>query len=559
MKPNFSEKEFTMRFGSLRAQFSAALAIGFALSGSYALAQTPKVPLIRIDDQSEYYTAYSQVPATDAVGSASDVTPDASLTPGVAEPSELVPGPNPPFLNALPANTAQPTPTKKAGGKDAKKELAAKVSGAYKDPFYLNDFTYLNNPLYQDWHLGESLKQLSIGDTKLDLGGSYRLRYHHEENFRGLGLTGRDDDFLLDQTRVFANWKINKAVRVYAEFLDAGSSYEDFPSRGIEVSQFDMQNLFADVTVKDDKDGKLTLRGGRQELAFGSQRLVSPLAWGNTRRTFEGARFTYDTKDDLILDGFWTRPVRVRPSDSNSPNLDQQFFGLYAADTSYVNSQVDTYYLGFLNNTTDDQVHTIGRRISGGADSMLWDFEGAYQFGKYGDDTNISAGFTTAGLGHKFKGDWKPVLWAYYDYASGSDTSGKGFNQLFPLGHKYLGFMDLYARRNINDANATFALKPTDRFSTLLWYHYFFLNSNGDGPYTVVNTPFNPGGRNGSRDLGHEIDVIGTYALTTRSEILLGYSHYFTGDYYRTSTNAAGQQLFNGDADFAYSQFTLNF
>ena len=30
----------------------------------------------------------------------------------------------------------------------------------------------------------------------------------------------------------------------------------------------------------------VTLRGGRQDLLFGAQRLIGPLDWSNTRRTF---------------------------------------------------------------------------------------------------------------------------------------------------------------------------------------------------------------------------------------------------------------------------------
>jgi hypothetical protein len=59
--------------------------------------------------------------------------------------------------------------------------------------------------------------------------------------------------------------------------------------------------------------------------------------------------------------------------------------------------------------------------------------------------------------------------------------------------------------------------------------------------------------------LVHEIDILGTYKVNTRSDLVLGYSHFFAGKYYDTSTNAAGSPLFNGDADFFYTQWHYNF
>ena len=58
----------------------------------------------------------------------------------------------------------------------------------------------------------------------------------------------------------------------------------------------------------------------------------------------------------------------------------------------------------------------------------------------------------------------------------------------------------------------------------------------------------------GSRDLGHEIDLTFTNALTPRTDILFGYSHFFSGAYYSTPGLP-----FSGDADFFYTHYQLNF
>src|SRR5687768_3095502 len=51
-------------------------------------------------------------------------------------------------------------------------ELKKAVAAAYAPLFYNNNFSYLNNPAYDDWHLGERFKQIPVGDCWLvDLGG----------------------------------------------------------------------------------------------------------------------------------------------------------------------------------------------------------------------------------------------------------------------------------------------------------------------------------------------------------------------------------------------------
>jgi hypothetical protein len=146
---------------------------------------------------------------------------------------------------------------------------------------------------------------------------------------------------------------------------------------------------------------------------------------------------------------------------------------------------------------------------------------------------------------------------AYYDWANGTDDrgAGNGFNQLFPLAHKYLGFMDLFGRSNIESPNVQLTMQPHEKLKVLVWYYYFFLQNGNDAPYSVVMSPFNPANAPASRDLGHEIDLLFTYSLTPRIELLFGYSHFFAGDYYKLTPGVP----YDGDADFFYTHFLVNF
>ena len=164
----------------------------------------------------------------------------------------------------------------------------------------------------------------------------------------------------------------------------------------------------------------------------------------------------------------------------------------------------------------------------------------------------------TLGIGKKWECHcWKPTLWAYYDWAEGNDDRGeaKGFNHLFPLAHKYLGYMDLFGRSNIESFNVQLTLQPHEKVKLIAWYYYLFLENKNDSPYNVNMSPFNGDNDPGSADLGQELDLLLSYSLSPRMELALGYSHFFAGRYYDTTADVP----YDGDANFAYVQYVWNF
>lgn len=482
-----------------------------------------------------------------------------------------------PIYQSAPSAPSAPCSTCGPDGKSTKekKEAAtAKMKGAYKGVFYANDFSYLNDPYYDGpSYPGDNFKGL-LGN-KLDIGGEARVRFHSENNHRGrvpgltnggagpsgLGVTNNDDDFFLTRLRLFANLRINETFRLYGEYLYADSAGEQFASRPIEENRGEIQNLFLDTKLTED----FTLRVGRQELLFGDQRLVSPLDWANTRRTFSGARGLYQG-DEWDLDGFFVHPVvRTPATQSTIDDADEEidFFGAYGTRKGLDIGLLDLYYLGLEDQRVGSSFHTVGSRVSGKRDDgLLYNFEGGVQFGDNAPGAgDHSAGFFTGGLGRQINiGDWKPTVWLWYDFASGEDdfnNVGRGddsFDEFFPLGHKYLGFLDLFSRRNIQDYNAQF-ITPffSDKVNLLLWYHYFRLDQQTT-PYDITGNPFNTVSQAGDKDLGHEIDILFNINVNPRNNVLIGYSHFNAGDYFDTTPGVV-----NNDANFFYVQYQTSF
>ncbi len=54
--------------------------------------------------------------------------------------------------------------------------------------------------------------------------------------------------------------------------------------------------------------------------------------------------------------------------------------------------------------------------------NLLWEFEWAYQFGRYGSQLQ-SAGMTVTGIGYEYaQAKSKPRVWLYYDWPSVSQA-----------------------------------------------------------------------------------------------------------------------------------------
>ena len=350
---------------------------------------------------------------------------------------------------------------------------------------------------------------------------------------------------------MYANWKVNDMIRFYIEGIHAEATDDGggYIARPIDVNRGDITNLFVDVKLTD----SITARVGRQELLYGAQRLVSPLDWANTRRTFEGAKVMYKS-GDLAVDTFYTGFVPVDPDGFDEANYNQKFYGMYSTYSGFENANVDAYYLGYDNDNNnpanDFSIHTLGLRLNGSVDSWLWELEGGPQFGRQsGLGLDHAAGFATAGIGKKVSRlPGGTTIWFYYDYASG-DSIQQGadfnnFNQLFPLAHKYLGFIDSVARTNIQSPNVLITCKPGPKWNFLMWYYH--LMSVEDGPVpSIGNTP----AQTASKDLGDELDIILKYTICPRSNVLFGWSHFWRGN------KIVGTE----DSDFLYGQYTLNF
>jgi hypothetical protein len=397
--------------------------------------------------------------------------------------------------------------------------------------------------------------------TYLRLGGQVRVRGEAWENF-GFAVD-EDDAFLLLRLRAHADLHLGEAVRIFVEGKSATATDRDLPGgrRTLDVDELDLQNAFVDL-AHDLAGWRATLRLGRQELSYGAQRLVSPLDWSNTRRTWDGARII-TRREDWRVDAFATRPVAIEQYSLNEPDDDQAFYGVYAAYAPTGGKQgVDLYWLRLDRDELpggDEERATVGARGYTVCPLTGVDVEGeaGWQYGDAGS-RDIEAWFAAVTAGYTWSGlAIKPRAAIGYDMASGDDDPGDGtagtFNQLFPLGHAYLGYLDVLGRQNITDFHQSVSWWPVPGAVQIkIDHHVFHRAETADAAYNVGGGVLREGDAGTSSDLGRELNLTLTWKRDRHTMLTAGYGRFWTGTFIEQSGPSEDIDFFHAAAQFTF-------
>jgi hypothetical protein len=435
--------------------------------------------------------------------------------------------------------------------------------------FFEVDWRYLDDPKNEEHDYFDFLKRIHIGDNWMfTTGGEFRYRYNNEHNSR---LSGRDNDYSAERTRVYGDLWYQDKFRIYVEGLDARTQNQSLPPLVIDNDYFpELLNGFVDLKLWQFADGPAYFRVGRQELLYGSQRLISPLDFANTRRTFQGLK-TFYRSDCLDLDAFCVQPVIPNPRHFDSVDDRQVFSGIWATYRPKPTQAIDAYVLNLDNSNRTTQlgiirapinVTTFGGRYVGNYDGRwMWETETMFQVGTVeGVNTTVGdRGLLThadaLGFGYCFKDvPSKPQFWLYYEYASGDKTPNVGvdktFQQLFPFGHFYFGGTDQIGRQNINDFNGQFIFWPVPWIGCLAQYHILRLDSATDALYNAAGNAIrrDPTGRAGT-DVGEVLNLVVNFHLDKHQDIFIQNAHLFSGTFIKKTGSP-------GDLNALYVQYS---
>jgi hypothetical protein len=406
------------------------------------------------------------------------------------------------------------------------------------------------------------------GSVWLTIGGQARERGEYFRHFLfGASAPEDTDAYLASRFRLSADLHVTPYFRMFAEGKSAFVLDRDLQGGRTTsfVNELDLLNGFADIMIPLGEQANVTLRGGRQELIFGAQRLVGVSDFTNAfPRTFDGGRGIIRI-GDWTISPFWAKLVVVDKYKFDKSTSDTKLFGIYSTGPlPFVPVNLDAYWLSVDNagvtiNATSgrERRQTIGARTWGkiGQTHLDFEIEGAGQFGTVGRG-DVAAGMFTAVIGYTL-----PVpglaarVYAEFDYASGDGKPGGRvgtFNQLQPSAHSFLGYMDLIGRQNIVNSLVGVTVSPVRDLTLSLQQYFFWRASERDALYNKQGGVLRPGTGTTARYVGAEMDLLATYDFTRHLQGYAGYSRFFTGEFIRKTGPSR-------DSDFFYTAIQYTF
>ena len=275
------------------------------------------------------------------------------------------------------------------------------------------------------------------------------------------------------------------------------------------ADNLDLHQGFFDVTLGE----QWSARVGRQEIAFGGERLIGAVGWAQQGRSFDAVRTTLRIPD-LTVDVFRAQLAEEAADEGE----DSALLGVYAV-ASRRRHTLDTFGFFSRSRSADTRQWTSGARAHGRLGALAYRMEGAAQLGRRSGE-RVRAWMFGMRLGHALPGPFGDLsLW--YDHLSGDDAPGDGtvrtFETLFATNHKFYGYADLFLNipgdtggRGLRDLALKWNLEALAGTSIGAEFHTFRL-AEGSGL--------------GTSRLAEEIDVTLTHEANSALRLTAGLSY----------------------------------
>src|SRR5215469_14048808 len=317
------------------------------------------------------------------------------------------------------------------------------------------DWSWLRDPgLRRDFW--DPIKYIPLRANKenwfISIGGEVREVWEQVGN-DNWGQQPYTNGYLNERYMLSVDVHYGKRFRTFVELKSGLNSFRIGGPRPIDEKKLDFQAAFVELGTSWGQNS-IKLRVGRQELEYGSGRLIDVREGPNVRLSFDGFLIKTEVRS-WYIDGFALRPDLDKPGFfDNAPNHAVGLWGLYTTWPLPDKNSLDLYYLGldskqalFERGSAHEVRHSLGARISRpiATERPGWDFdyEALWQFGTFGSGT-IRAWTFSSETGYRYPTEaLKPRFSIKADISSGDNPRSKTlgtFNPMFPSGN-YFGVL----------------------------------------------------------------------------------------------------------------------
>jgi len=412
------------------------------------------------------------------------------------------------------------------------------------------DWSFLKNPsLRQDpW---DRLKYIPLGPEGwfLTIGGEAREALEQVGN-DNWGKQPYTNTFFLERYMLHADWHFGKHVRAFVQLKSGLESFRQGGPRPIDEKKIDFEAAFVEIGAGEG-DHWVVLQAGRQELNYGSGRLVSVREGPNVRQSFDAAKLKVKF-GAWRVDAFAARPDLDKPGFfDNVPDHRTSFWGVYATRPWRRRMSFDSYYLGldrkfftYNRGTAQETRHTLGARLwrPPATKESGWDldYEAVWQFGSFGAN-GIRAWTVASDTGYSFlAAPLSPRISVKADISSGDDPRSHSlgtFSPIFPVGNYFgvladtgpgpVNFIDVHPKVKMN-------LPRGVSISTDIVVQW--RESLKDGVYAVPGFLLVPANGSQARFVGYRPGVEVRWQIDRHAWLQADYGVFFAGEFLKQAS-----------------------
>jgi len=412
------------------------------------------------------------------------------------------------------------------------------------------DWSFLrDSKLRQDFWDPIKYIPLRSGDWYLTIGGDVRevLEQVWNDNW---GKQPYTNTFFLQRYMVHSDWYFGQHYRAFVQLKSGLESFRKGGPRPIDEKKLDFEAAYFEMSTA----GRnwIALRIGRQELNYGSGRLISVREGPNVRQSFDGLKIRSKI-DAWNIDAFAVRPDLDKPRFfTNVPDHQTAFWGVYASRPESSRLSFDVYYAGldrkqftYNRGTGREQRHSLAARLWRPVQTKErgWDldYEGVWQFGTF-DSGDIRAWTFASESGYSFpESPWKPRLSVKSDISSGDDPRGRAlgtFNALFPIGNYFGVLADTGpGPQNFIDVHPKLQIQPITGVSVSMDLVAQWRESLRDGLYAVPGFLLVPAGTSRARFVGYRPGMEVRWQIDRHAYLQADYGIFYAGKFLKDASS----------------------
>jgi hypothetical protein len=413
------------------------------------------------------------------------------------------------------------------------------------------DWSFLRDPaLRQDFW--DPIKYIRLRDHLDDwyvsIGGEVREDFERIGNDYW-GEQPIQNAFFLQRYMAHADIHYGKHFRSFIQLKSGIETFRQGGPRPIDEKRLDFESGFLDICAGGEQNW-IAFRAGRQELNYGSGRLVSVREGPNVRQSFDGFKI-------LSKAGTWNIDAwAVRPDlddfgfFDNAPDHNTAFWGIYSTRNRPIRRgiSVDLYYLGiarkqatYNRGTANELRHSLGARlwrpIAEKKPGFDLDYEGVWQFGSFGS-ANIRAWTFASETGYSFPNKpLKPRFSLRADISSGDNpaTNTLGtFFPYFPIGNYFGVIADTGpGPMNFIDAHPRIQTVFPHDVSVMTDLVLYWRNSVYDGVYNVPGNLVRAADNSLARFVGYRPGTEVRWQINQHAYLQADYGIFYAGKFIR--------------------------